>query len=232
MVPPRFAVWFPQREEFQVYDVDRERFPALAFKPTYTNRGSPFYFAIQDGGEAQSRTITMYRPRARIHSHVDMAMWFTGAWLCRRNDINRMQGVIPIMGISDMAKLQFNGSLGIHHTPDFDDWKMFQAPDYHRAIIHNRMFISQAAISSDTDTSVSDPVIPAPIPKYVAQLLVKDAISNNVTCPITMDALETDNEQTAVTSCYHVFQKDAIQMWMVKNTSCPVCKQACSITVV
>ncbi len=69
----------------------------------------------------------------------------------------------------------------------------------------------------------------AAIPKRIARLVAIDYINNGEECPITMMPLDVDT--TAVTSCYHVFEKSALEEWMKTNTSCPVCKTECAVTV-
>lgn len=71
---------------------------------------------------------------------------------------------------------------------------------------------------------------PEGIPKRIARILALDYINTGDECPITMMPLDID--QTAVTSCYHIFEKGAIAEWMKSNTSCPVCKTSCSVTEV
>jgi hypothetical protein len=66
------------------------------------------------------------------------------------------------------------------------------------------------------------------IPKRIARLVAIDYINNGEECPITMMPLDVDT--TAVTSCYHVFEKAALDEWMKSSTSCPVCKSECVVT--
>jgi hypothetical protein len=71
---------------------------------------------------------------------------------------------------------------------------------------------------------------PAPIPKFVADTLIRDAVSRAATCPITMEPLAP--ETTAVTSCFHLFERDAIAAWMAQaGNCCAVCKQRTVLTV-
>ena len=65
-----------------------------------------------------------------------------------------------------------------------------------------------------------------PIPKDIASLIAKNAETNSVICPITMDPINSNN--CSVTSCYHLFDTDAINTWLNSNPSCPICKQTCS----
>ena len=68
------------------------------------------------------------------------------------------------------------------------------------------------------------------IPSRIARLIAQDAEVAGEVCPITMDTITATN--CSVTSCFHVFDRDAIAQWMVNNTACPVCKQACSVAIV
>lgn len=68
------------------------------------------------------------------------------------------------------------------------------------------------------------------IPSRIARLIAQDAEVAGELCPITMDTITATN--CSVTSCFHVFDRDAIAQWMVNNTACPVCKQACSVAIV
>lgn len=70
----------------------------------------------------------------------------------------------------------------------------------------------------------------APIPKFVADALIRDAVGRAATCPITMDPLVA--ETTAVTTCFHLFERDAIAVWLVQSGDCcAVCKQRTAVTV-
>ena len=65
------------------------------------------------------------------------------------------------------------------------------------------------------------------LPQYIVNLIAEDAQSKSEICPITMDPIQSNT--SAVTSCFHVFERDAIASWRVVNLTCPVCKQHCSI---
>jgi SUMO ligase MMS21 Smc5/6 complex component len=61
-------------------------------------------------------------------------------------------------------------------------------------------------------------------------LLINDAVAKKDVCPITME--QFDLSSTELTSCYHLFEKDAIETWLSdKNnkSKCPVCKQVCKL---
>jgi hypothetical protein len=68
------------------------------------------------------------------------------------------------------------------------------------------------------------------MPKHISRLVAQDAIARNEICPITMDPITI--ETCSVTSCFHVFERDALALWHVTNKTCPVCKQDCAVNVV
>jgi hypothetical protein len=224
MLHNRIAVWFYSRNDYQVYDVNRENWPAIKLTPTNTSRTEAFYFA-EGTGDTQSRTFTMYRPRARIHSHVDMAIWHTGGWLCKRGR-HHLEAVIPILGVSDPAKLPWMGNVGLHREYEsFANWLRYQTPFFYRPIIHDRILARPA---TEWEDDAAAPNKPEPIPKFVAEALLAKSVASAETCPIVMEPLTAGN--TSVTSCFHIFQKDAIEEWLGKNTTCPVCKKECTLT--
>jgi hypothetical protein len=222
MVPPRFAVWYPERTDYQIFDIQRMANYSIIVKPIRTERENPYYFAIQNGGDQQSRTITIYKPRASKHTHMDVAIWFTGAWLCRRST-GRLHATIPIMGVSEHTSFPWRGNVGMYRNRIFMDWSDDYTHHYVREMIHNRkIYTSLHQIPEPDLVPISE------IPKFVASALVKDAIEKSDVCPITLELLTIEN--AAVTSCFHIFEKNCIQTWLQEKSSCPVCKQPCKIT--
>lgn len=217
MLPSRFAIWIPAKSDYQIYSADRDDWPVIRLTPTKTERVNPYYFASERGDD-QSRTFTLYRPRARIHSHIDMAIWHTGGWLCRKQG-STLIPVLPILGVSDTSKLVVSESVGIHTSPEFEEWKEFQTLFFHRPIIHNRIM-----------TVPKKPTeIPVEIPAFVAEALLEKSIAVEEACSISMEPLEKG--KSAATSCYHLFRREGIEEWRKTHTDCPVCKQDCSITL-
>ena len=68
------------------------------------------------------------------------------------------------------------------------------------------------------------------IPKRIAWLIAEDASKNQDTCPITSDLISPVT--AGVTTCFHVFEYEAIQEWATRNpnTKCPTCRERCLIT--
>jgi hypothetical protein len=57
----------------------------------------------------------------------------------------------------------------------------------------------------------------------IAWIIAEDASKKGETCAITLD--EVSPLTASVTSCYHVFDTKALDIWFQTNTTCPVCKQ-------
>jgi len=65
-----------------------------------------------------------------------------------------------------------------------------------------------------------------PLQKRVADIMIAHAIQSKETCPITMEPI--DSASACVSPCYHCFQAEAIRTWLSTNSTCPVCREACT----
>jgi hypothetical protein len=75
-------------------------------------------------------------------------------------------------------------------------------------------------------------VLQEKIPKRIAWLIAEDASKTGETCPISTNTISPIT--ASVTTCYHVFETDAINEWVQRNpvnTPCPVCRKPCEVTV-
>ena len=63
------------------------------------------------------------------------------------------------------------------------------------------------------------------IPQHVVQRLIKYAAQNHECCPITLNPVVA--ETSSITSCFHVFNTEAIQQCLQMNNTCPVCRHPC-----
>jgi hypothetical protein len=84
------------------------------------------------------------------------------------------------------------------------------------------------------------PVLPAPrpaprnyvmtsIPQHIVRALLRDAAMQEEVCPITSEEIDISNG--AITSCFHLFEKNAIAKWLSLPNSldkCPVCNCPCN----
>jgi hypothetical protein len=226
MMPSLFAVWFPAKEHYQLYKIDREEWPTYKFEETNSARERPFYFAVDPNDDRQSRTITLYRPRARLHSHVQLGIWFTGGWLCK-NRANVKVPVVPILAVSDVSKLHYSGSsVSVEVTMEYMEWKTFQTAFHYRPIAHNRIPEANREVVREVEVAAA----PKAIPEFVAAMLLKKAQEDGQLCPISMDAVWEG--KAAVTSCFHVFDRESLGAWHDSHGTCPLCKQACAVTPV
>jgi len=67
------------------------------------------------------------------------------------------------------------------------------------------------------------------IPQHTVLSLLRDAVMQEEVCPITSENIDVANG--AVTSCFHLFEKNAILQWLLMPSSqdkCPVCNCPCN----
>lgn len=67
------------------------------------------------------------------------------------------------------------------------------------------------------------------IPQHTVRALLRDAAMEEEVCPITSEEIDVTNG--AVTSCFHLFEKNAIAKWLLLPNSrdkCPTCNAACN----
>jgi hypothetical protein len=71
------------------------------------------------------------------------------------------------------------------------------------------------------------------IPQRIAWLIAEDACKKNDICPITQE--EISPLTSSVTTCFHVFNTEAIALWAARQTvtelPCPVCRTPCKTTI-
>lgn len=77
---------------------------------------------------------------------------------------------------------------------------------------------------SPVRTSQMLPSRPPPLPKHVADLLIRDAEAHGSTCPITMEPIKAASATT--TPCGHVFAANALNIWVSTHSTCPECRAA------
>ncbi len=68
-----------------------------------------------------------------------------------------------------------------------------------------------------------DQRVPLPIPEHVGKLLMDHARGTGDSCPITAVPFKEISNLT-VTSCFHIFDSQALNRWRQEHTSCPVCR--------
>jgi len=89
--------------------------------------------------------------------------------------------------------------------------------------LENSLQISREAVRPLLTESKSS------IPRFLGEIIKRDAVAMKYMCAITMDEFTKDTK-TLVTPCFHIFEKDAILMWLQSNSLCPICKAPVSPT--
>ena len=90
-------------------------------------------------------------------------------------------------------------------------------------------------IITDVPAQPVAPVVPKiypilAIPQHAVRGLLRDAAMQEETCSITGENIDISNG--AITSCFHLFEKNAIATWLAmpnSNDMCPICKEKCNI---
>jgi hypothetical protein len=80
-------------------------------------------------------------------------------------------------------------------------------------------------LPASTQVATQLPSLP---PAYVCDLLIGDAVTKGEMCPIMCDSLTKDG--SVVTSCFHIFGREAFAQWRKKSSECPTCRAKCSVT--
>jgi hypothetical protein len=108
-------------------------------------------------------------------------------------------------------------------------------------LINNQLWTvpaaAPAATASASSTSVNNAhahalqqINKSKIPRRIAWLIAEDSSKRSELCPITQD--EISPLTCSVTSCFHVFNTEAITAWAARQTStslpCPVCREPCT----
>lgn len=68
------------------------------------------------------------------------------------------------------------------------------------------------------------------IPKHALRLILLGALIEGEECPISGNSIDISNG--GVTSCFHLFEKNAIARWLAmpnSNKNCPICMQKCEL---
>jgi len=74
------------------------------------------------------------------------------------------------------------------------------------------------------NTPLKPSASPVKIPSHIVRGFVESAIQKKEVCPITLDALVMGN--VAMTSCGHLFEKEALVSSLAASQICPTCRAA------
>jgi hypothetical protein len=71
--------------------------------------------------------------------------------------------------------------------------------------------------------------LPPPFPAHLVDPVLAAAEAEGKLCSITMEPIR--KQSASITSCGHIFQKEAIREWMKGHDTCPECRVRCSTAV-
>lgn len=234
-LPERFAIYNDHIKRFIIYKTSNIA-GFYKFEIVNTNRVEPYYLKVINS-PTSTPDISYKVP---FESGI-MILWFANAFLCKKYD-DVLVPVIPIMNSSHFDYLcsliipSYSGYKiykNIHSFNYIQHFNKFNEEQKNNIISNAKKIPFDVYIEINTN-NISNESIKSieikPLPEYVKHLLIENAIKKEECCPITMELI---NKETATaTSCFHVFEKSAIEIWLnlKKNDSkCPVCKQKCAI---
>lgn len=214
---PIFAVYFEKHNRFALYRIRvAESYHIL--EPYKSERPDPFYLHSM-GNPSDPPTDVYSAP-----SQFSFCTWFQKAWLCKRNG-TAMSPIFPVMKLTNCARNCYYSkyySTSVYASPAALEWAdRVRTTD--KSILRIALNIAKPIPYAPITPK---PTIPS-FPAFVVNLLLEEAISKKQDCPITMEPIT--KESAAVTSCYHIFDRDSITSWLKSNKTCPVCKQTCCL---
>jgi hypothetical protein len=101
------------------------------------------------------------------------------------------------------------------------DGELADYPDEHNYVPINRN-VEEDEEEETEETEETDQSGSVQLPNHIATLIVTDAMNKGDTCSITFEPLTLEN--TAITSCFHLFNYEAINTWLNNNDTCPLCR--------
>jgi hypothetical protein len=239
-MPPLFAVaehenawvystlWDPTTGTWHV--APHRIYPADAFTPA-------FIMDSDARGRTERATLTIHSPTprplasARTAIHHETVEWRYDAWRIYSMFDPHPIPVITVheaydpsisVRLTRYAANMLNLHPGTEETLAF--WRRRWNPD---GILDDLdTFLHPPAPIIKTKTVTVTAPAPPP-PAFVTALVVADAVAKADTCPITLSPITVAN--AAVTSCFHVFDGEAIATWLSEHKTCPVCKQATAV---
>jgi hypothetical protein len=201
----------------------------------YTDDGIPAFTMESYPGHEERTDILIHHPLTRGAVH--MSPRTTVAWRYAELTIYSLLDPTPIRVVEVHNPYDRREQV---RFPQYSTNALFPQPGSPISLEFWRQRWEPGAIMEDLEKFLHPPVpvlipVEAPppkvkggpkesIPAFVRNVLIADAVAKATTCPITMEPLTAAN--AAVTTCFHLFQKEAIGTWLRDHSSCPVCKQA------
>lgn len=60
------------------------------------------------------------------------------------------------------------------------------------------------------------------LPTHIVKTLIDVSIAKKEDCPISISPITEEN--AAITSCFHIFDRESIERWLSTNDECPTCR--------
>ena len=178
-------------------------------------------------------------PRGYSHRPYDSEVIFRGPWWFAQRTIHSWFHPIPIpvLEFENAREWPAEGDnrLRVLPTNDMDalrPWiRRWHAPipmsDEEEAAPprqRRREREERQAAAAAAPAAARAPAAPA-VPKFVADALIAAAVASTAACPITLEPITPAS--AAATTCFHVFDANAIASWLASDEShgaCPTCK--------
>lgn len=189
-----------------------------------TNHHDRFYNIERVNADATLHTITSRKNNGRVTRPL---RWkFTGERL-REDDLQiPVLQIIPMNTLPSMKERMFipivQGQGPVPAVPAGQDPVPVTGPP-----------AGQAPVQHEPVVQLHAPAINAlirifTIPQHIIRAVLRDAVMQGETCPITSEEIDVSNG--AITSCFHLFEKNAIAKWLLMPNSmnkCPLCNTRC-----
>jgi hypothetical protein len=141
----------------------------------------------------------------------------------REQDIAAMDRTYEVLTVSDTATSSSSASSSSSDMELFERFEIHRIPTLVIPMTYDLIRVVRPPPPQRQPPPL--PVVPVdlkPFPRHLVAAVLANAVANNAICPITMDPITPDT--ATVTSCGHVFQKEAIRHWLTTKTECPECR--------
>ena len=199
-----------------------------------TREGYALYSWIEGG-----ITQTDHRPIHSIHSAGHGDLYYnildntvtTGQWHAIASKKGQGRVVRPMTWRLTTKSLNYTGPRGIRMYP------VIEISNISTTLPPSKTSTFIPILAPEEVPIVVVPVAPvgpkiytmSVIPQHAVRAFLRDAAMQEETCPITGNDIDIENG--AITSCFHLFEKNAIATWLAMPASqdkCPVCNYKCN----
>lgn len=105
----------------------------------------------------------------------------------------------------------------LFHKPPSVGYKQLREKMTQKAVEIERHYMKHVTAAAPPQTPPNKP------PRFLAEIIKRDAIANRTSCAISLDDI-TQDMKTLVTPCFHIFEAASLGEWIAQKGSCPTCK--------